>query len=190
MAKVLIENQVLTDIANAIRYKCPQDRLYPAQMADAIRNIDRIDINGIFDSESVMIKSWNNLMTEWGGDIANDNILRPSCVSKFIPENAELLIVPGVEKIGAYMFYAYMSGSYLKKLIIREGCKTIGERAFENQKLISVYLPSTITYMHGLVFNGCNDLTDIYVPWSEGVVAYKPWGAPTTCTIHYNYKGK
>lgn len=190
MAKVLIENQVLTDIANAIRYKCPQGRLYPAQMADAIRNIDRTDINGIFDSESVMIKSWDNLMAEWGGNIASDTILPPNCVSKVIPANAELLIVPGVEKIGSNMFYSYMSGSHLKKLIIREGCKTIGEWAFGYQQLITVYLPSTITSMHGLVFNGCNDLKDIYVPWSEGAVAYAPWGAPSTCTIHYNYKGK
>ena len=190
MAKVLIDNQVLTDIANAIRYKCPQGRLYPAQMADAIRNIDRIDINGIFDSESVIIKSWNDLMSEWGGDIASEAVIPPDCVSTVIPANAELLIIPGVEKIGSYMFHSFGTGTHLKKLIIREGCKTIDQWAFGNQQLISVYLPSTITNIHGIIFTGCNDLTDIYVPWAEGTVAYAPWGAPTTCTIHYNYKGK
>ena len=159
-------------------------------MADAIRNIDRIDINGIFDRESVMIKSWDNLMAEWGGDIASDTVFPPTCVSTVIPENAELLIIPGVEKIGGFMFYSYMTGAHLKKLIIREGCKTIAESAFGYQQLISVYLPSTITSIAGNSFTDCNDLTDIYVPWSEGAVANKPWGAPTTCTIHYNYKGK
>lgn len=34
-------------------------------------------------------------------------------------------------------------------------------------------------------FNGCPNLTDIYVPWAEGAVANAPWGA-TNATIHYN----
>lgn len=34
-------------------------------------------------------------------------------------------------------------------------------------------------------FAGCTNITDIYVPWSEGEVANAPWGA-TNATIHYN----
>lgn len=33
---------------------------------------------------------------------------------------------------------------------------------------------------------GCTNLTDIYVPWSEGEVANAPWGC--NATIHYNHK--
>jgi hypothetical protein len=35
-------------------------------------------------------------------------------------------------------------------------------------------------------FRDCNNLTDIYVPWSEGDVTNAPWGA-TNATIHYNW---
>lgn len=34
-------------------------------------------------------------------------------------------------------------------------------------------------------FNGCTNLTDIYVPWAEGAIGNAPWGA-TNATIHYN----
>lgn len=37
------------------------------------------------------------------------------------------------------------------------------------------------------VFYGCTNLTDIYVPWAEGAVSGAPWGAPSTCIIHYNH---
>lgn len=36
---------------------------------------------------------------------------------------------------------------------------------------------------------GATQITDIYVPWSEGEVANAPWGA-TNATIHYNYTGE
>lgn len=35
------------------------------------------------------------------------------------------------------------------------------------------------------VFTKCTNLTDIYVPWSEGEVEGAPWGAPNA-TIHYD----
>ena len=38
------------------------------------------------------------------------------------------------------------------------------------------------------MFNACNNLKTINVPWAEGEVAGAPWGAPSTCTINYNYK--
>lgn len=36
---------------------------------------------------------------------------------------------------------------------------------------------------------GATQITDIYVPWSEGEVANAPWGA-TNAEIHYNYTAK
>ena len=35
-------------------------------------------------------------------------------------------------------------------------------------------------------FIGCDNLTTINVPWSEGAVENAPWGA-TNATINYNY---
>ena len=43
----------------------------------------------------------------------------------------------------------------------------------------------TATSIASNAFNGCTNLLDIYVPWSEGEVANAPWGA-TNATIHYN----
>ena len=64
--------------------------------------------------------------------------------------------------------------------------ETIGKLAFHNctgfteltfkGKPISIYSNS---------FQGCTNLLNIYVPWSEGEVANAPWGA-TNATIHYN----
>lgn len=34
-------------------------------------------------------------------------------------------------------------------------------------------------------FNAPN-LEDLYASWSKGAVSGAPWGAPGTCTIHYN----
>lgn len=40
----------------------------------------------------------------------------------------------------------------------------------------------------GNAFEGCTNLTDIYVFWPKGGVANAPWGA-TNATIHYDYTG-
>lgn len=47
-----------------------------------------------------------------------------------------------------------------------------------------VYFHSTPTSITGSCFSG-NNITDIYVPWSEGAVANAPWGA-NNATIHYD----
>lgn len=50
-----------------------------------------------------------------------------------------------------------------------------------------VYLPN-VSFIGSNAFSGCNNLTDIYVPWSEGTVKNAPWGA-ISAFIHYNYNG-
>ena len=42
--------------------------------------------------------------------------------------------------------------------------------------------------MDSTAFTGCDKLTTINVPWSEGEVANAPWGA-TNAVINYDYKG-
>ena len=51
-------------------------------------------------------------------------------------------------------------------------------------RLRIVYFHSTPTSITGSCFSG-NNITDIYVPWSEGDVANAPWGA-NNATIHYD----
>lgn len=72
---------------------------------------------------------------------------------------------------------------------IPKGVTRIGSCAFRNCKgLTNLTFKGTPTYIHNDVFNGCDNLTIINVPWAEGEVANAPWGA-TQATINYNYTG-
>ena len=62
----------------------------------------------------------------------------------------------------------------------------IASSAFVNcTGLTEVKFYKKLTSCATSAFNGCTNLTDIYVPWAEGEVANAPWGA-TNATIHYN----
>ena len=53
----------------------------------------------------------------------------------------------------------------------------------EDLRRICIYKkPTTLS---STALNAPN-LTDIYVPWSQGEVSGAPWGAPAGCTVHYN----
>ncbi len=96
----------------------------------------------------------------------------------------------------------------LDEVALPEGLEIINTRAFQNTGLETLTLPSTVqsigiciaqscprlktitfkgtpNHLDARAFEGCESITDIYVPWSEGEVANAPWGS-TTATIHYN----
>lgn len=107
--------------------------------------------------------------------------------------------------------YAFYKKFNHEELVLPDSVIEIRPRAFQYcSDILNVTLPSnvaTIDYdafygCRGLtnvtfkgmptsigsnVFYDCLNLTDIYVPWAEGAVAGAPWGAPSTCTIHYNH---
>lgn len=89
----------------------------------------------------------------------------------------------GITRIENYTFY----NCY--KLAIREipaGVTYIGQTAFKYCiSLTSITFNGTPETITSAAFDGCSNLTDIYVPWAEGAVANAPWGA-TSATIHYN----
>ena len=86
-------------------------------------------------------------------------------------------------------------------LTVVQGCKTsdlVGSIAFETigdyafgycSGLTTITIPSTVTYISSTLwsaFEGCTDLTDIYLPGhAEGSLAGAPWGA-VNATIHWN----
>ena len=91
-----------------------------------------------------------------------------------LPENLKI--------IGDQTFFGCMCISISKMPI---NLQAIGVQAFANCTGIKkVYFYSTPTLKAGPFVN-CNNITDIYVPWSSGEVANAPWGA-TNATIHYN----
>lgn len=64
--------------------------------------------------------------------------------------------------------------------------ETIGKLAFHNcTGITELTFKGTPTSIKTNSFQGCTNLLNIYVPWSEGEVANAPWGA-TNATIHYN----
>jgi hypothetical protein len=64
----------------------------------------------------------------------------------------------------------------------------IGSSVFSYSALNSITIkisnPSSIS-IYSSAFSYTDQLTDIYVSWSEGEVSGAPWGA-TNATIHYN----
>lgn len=70
-----------------------------------------------------------------------------------------------------------------------KGLTTIPEYAFTGcNKLETVNLPNTITYIDIIAFYECTNIKNINVPWAEGYIEGAPWGA-INATITYNYGG-
>ena len=126
--------------------------------------------------------------------------------------NLTTISIPdSVTTIGTYAF-AYCSG--LTTINIPNSVTTIGDSAFDScSGLTTISIPDSVirinsyafaycTNLNSVIFKikpsytmykntfqGCTNLTDIKVPWSEGAVPNAPWGA-TNATITYNYVGE
>lgn len=75
----------------------------------------------------------------------------------------------------------------LKTLHAKTTCKIYGY-AFANCTALETVTfdvaPGSLT---ASTFYNCTNLTDIYIAAAQGAIDNAPWGAPNTCTIHYNY---
>ena len=89
----------------------------------------------------------------------------------------------GVTSIGNSAFY---SCSKLALTSLPSGVTSVGDSAFRYcTGLTSITFKGTPESIDSWAFIEDSNLTDIYVPWSEGAVANAPWGA-TNATIHYD----
>lgn len=94
--------------------------------------------------------------------------------------------VNGIERlvsIGANCFDGCIS--LTGEIVFNEAIDSIENYLCRNSLLDIVKFRGTPTSVSSNAFQGCSTITDIYVPWAEGVVANAPWGA-TKATIHYN----
>jgi hypothetical protein len=92
-----------------------------------------------------------------------------------------------LEEIGERAFESAFRNGNMKHLVIPASVTDILDYAFNKcTGLTSVTFNGTPKTLFPTEFNGCTNLTDIYVPWAEGAVENAPWGAPDTCTVHYN----
>lgn len=89
--------------------------------------------------------------------------------------------------------YAFNQCSLID-VVLSKSLKEISSFAFSHSyDLTTVTFQSTptigVVYQSTNVFQSCDSLTTINVPWSEGEVEGAPWGA-TNATINYNYTGE
>lgn len=159
-----------------------------------------------------MLYSWNGILSCINSMEPNDN--RATILPQFIDKTFNMDSLPekfhNITKIENYAFAGCTS---LTNIIIPNSVTSIGAYAFDQcESLTSLIIPhrvrtlgynafmwcsslSSVTFK-GIptdigafsLFTGCENLTTINVPWSEGAVAGAPWGA-TNATINYNYTG-
>lgn len=103
--------------------------------------------------------------------------------SAFYQNPITSIVIPKVETIGQSAFY--MSRGDMSSIILPATLKSIETNAFSYTVLKTVTFEGTPESIATNAFTGSAQLTNIYVPWSEGEVASAPWGA-TNATIHYN----
>ena len=86
-----------------------------------------------------------------------------------------------------------MSQCHLTTVVFPSTLKTLGSTVVHwtsssNNPIRTIFFKGTPELISGRAFWSQGNITDIYVPWSNGKVAGAPWGA-TNATIHYNYTG-
>lgn len=105
------------------------------------------------------------------------------------PNGVKYIDIPNVTNIGNIMYGhkdflgTYGDGDGIVKL---KSVTYIGGSSFYQCQLIQkVYIYHNLTTFDRTTFRGCSNLTDVYVPWSEGAIANAPWEA-NNATIHYD----
>lgn len=100
-----------------------------------------------------------------------------------------------IDNIGGTPVYELDSGCFQNKttltsIVIPASVKAIEANVFKGCTGLktATFKGTIVGTIPETVFDGCTNLTDVYVPWAEGVKANAPWGA-TNATVHYNYTG-
>lgn len=157
--KVLISEENLTNIANAIREKNNTENVYkPSEMVEAIYNIQTGDpeleasfISVIDDTLGANVTKLPSEITEIGDNAFSD------CTNLALTE-----LPDGVTEIGYNAFY---NCTNLALTELPSGVTSIGQSAFNDcSKLALTKLPSGITSISNSAFYGCSNLVSIELP--------------------------
>lgn len=208
----IYEETNIQAIADAIRAKNGTTTTYKtSEMADAILAIESGgSSSGYWDEATVkaMIQSAGNVT-----DTALYNLSIPEGVTgirEYCFRQTDIRTVTFPSTLSGIGQHAFDSCTNLNSITFNEGIDTIYASAFSScTRITELTFPSSLNSLYNFcfaactglttvtfngtptgtintyAFNGCTNLTDIYVPWAEGVVANAPWGA-TNATIHYN----
>lgn len=200
MGKVLIEEENLTNIANAIREKNGETTTYkPGDMASAIQNISS---GGATPKIGFVATEWYSV----GNGQFDGAPTKGIWYGKSVPEAGfytpagptymyytpfglleEITFADNLESIRDQAFYQCRG---LKQIELPASFRYIMPKAFYGCSHLTevTFKGSNVTSIASDVFSSCSKLTTINVPWAEGEVANAPWGA-TNATINYNYVG-
>lgn len=142
------------------------------------------------------ITSINNATFSYCTELTD--IILPNTVQKIdsqaFYECKSLVNINLPESITRINSYAFAYCSSLTEITIPDSVTYLGSSTFNScDMLTKVTIKSPIieigkTYLGDIIlFNECNNLTEINVAWAEGDVEGAPWGAPSNVKINYNY---
>ena len=122
-----------------------------------IRNINSTAFLGCTNLSGINIDEANSYLASEGGIVYDKNkttlILYPNGKS-----DASLVIPSTVKELGTE---SISNNVYLESIILNEGLTKIGTRAFANDVITSINIPSTVTELGESPFYGCVFLTEV-----------------------------
>ena len=204
IAQYIVNTKDLTSVADAIRQKASitSSLEFPAGFVKEINNIS----TGGSATEPYLEETYDSR-----GNVTKSIFHGYTVVRPYMYYTASHLnTVKLSDTITTIGILAFGSCTGLKAVALPTSLTTIGNGAFNTcislkeidipanvtkvdvnafaycTRLAKAVFKGTPTSLHDTTFSGCDALTEIYVPWSEGEVAGAPWGA-TNATITYNY---
>lgn len=194
MSKVIVSNAAIAEIADAIREKTGENKVYTLEeMPDAIRSIEGGDSG---DAELWNRYNRNMLTTDDIHAILDDIVKVNNYANVQIRNNkfqnqflVEYLHLPeGIYSVAEQSFAGCIN---VKEIILpKKLYNGLQNQAFAKclacEKVVFQETPTDTNGINYNAFYRCEALKDIYVPWLEGKVANAPWGAENA-TIHYGY---
>lgn len=172
MPKVLVNDENLTNIANAIREKNGETTTYkPSEMASAIQNISSggstpsmgIVINKYGDYglvTEVTIVGWETIPEYYFYDFSSNDGAEGTY--NLFGKIKKINLPTECVEIRRYAFY---NNAHLEQVTLPNGLRIIGTYAFYNCKQLALTtLPDTVYALNDRVFYGCTGLTNFEVP--------------------------
>ena len=206
MSLVTINDTTLSSIGDAIREKNGTTDTYkPSEMPQAILSIETggESSGDMVIDEDFAIRCMSQRLT----NEEVQSILDYSAGKEYTYVYNDEIGATVTDKINSILAYKFYYQADITNINIPEGYIHINQRAFANcYDLKEVTLPATLntidynafgncfvlskvtfkgtpTNIHSSAFYKSTAITDIYVPWAEGVIADAPWGA-TNATVY------
>ncbi len=215
MEIVKLDSQTLPSIADAIRTKTGStDLLLPSQMAGEIAAIPTggglptkglvfgdYDADG-YPTSARIIGPWDRIPHSYAYSLFGTGNFSKNITSIAVPEGVAAIGNSAFRLCGSLQSVTFAEGlididnfafwgcTKPTALILPESLRRIGLNAFYGCTALREvrFLGTPTESIAADAFRSDTNLTDIYVPWSEGAVANAPWGA-TNATIHYDTAG-